>query len=77
MYSIDQDKVGMGRAKEVFKVFKIALLKAKSRNHFPVAGPHHFSLDEISFRAVLNYKLLTKKQKRAAICKPSNQTSSF
>lgn len=38
MYSIDQDKVGMGRAEEVFKIFKIALLKAKSRNHFPMAG---------------------------------------
>ena len=65
MYSIDQDRVGMGKTKEVFRIFKIALLKAKSRNHFPVAGPHHFSLDDISFRAVLNYKLLPKKQKKS------------
>ena len=71
-YSIDQDKVGMGRTKEVFRIFKIALLKAKSRNHFPMAGSRHFSLDEIRFRAFPNYKLLPKKQKRATLCKPSN-----
>lgn len=71
-YSIDQDKVGMGRTKEVFRIFKIALLKAKSRNHFPMAGSRHFSLDEIRFRAFPNYKLLPKKEKRATLCKPSN-----